>query len=1267
MGDQSALLVCPTPPCGQECTPIECRFSEWSQWSPASCSHLCERERRIARMNKCGGSACDGALSETKRCPRPDCSQGTPCVLGAWQEWSACDLSSGGQRVRERAVSQQPRNGGTSCAGNLVEVLPCTDPGILATRDCSLATWGDWDDCTEVCGSGTHERQRKIDRPATGGGKPCTGSMVELEPCNTQACLNQGRIDCVLSGWSEWLSCTSNNQQHRKRFVAENPQNGGQSCLGSLEEVRACNIAVDCLLTKWTAWDECDKSCDGGQRQRQRQVVKTPRNGGLECPSGLVETQGCNRNPCPNNVNCRETPWTEWGECSSTCGPGYQVRYRDFTQKLSHCGSGCVGDMQQVKECERESCDCVDCVWGQWSQWSACSRHCGGGQHQRERNITRWPRPGCNPCEPKDKVYVEPCNTKVCPDNELCVDGEWNDWHDWEGCSTTCEGGQAFRTRSVRSEATSCGKPPLGDSREEGPCMVGVPCKADQDCEFSQWTLWTDCSASCNGLKKRSRRIAIHGFGSGTFCEGALNETWPCSLDGHSALTDWTSPQLYLDPRTVAENNLDGKGPLGGRPVIRYSRVAHDGARSIDLVITTDNAFFPADSHLNGLMGVFGNINLVGEGASVDVTMTLVDSATAQPVEANDLVLKFVDLDPGDNSNIVHSIQVNTDCEEFYLADKTVLQTEGVCGKDKHVLFRKPVIAEPSCASGWAQDLDLTQVIHSNLGGKGPDAGRETLHFQNVAKLNGRYIDLIIYVADQSDYSPSNAKANGRVGLFGLIDQQPGTAAHFKARFVETGSSTPVRVPKFNLTFFDIDETSGAVRERIVVAGHKGWYFNSKVPRVAFEETSKGVVLTSIQTSVPEPTDPHRLTPEQKAVAVTFYFEDVVEIPFNLQVMQIGNPQNIPKGLGQAFMFAGTYCSEPVRRLQFGWPLFPSASNVQPPPPTQPPEPTGIPVKVYTPATDQVLERLPPATAQQCNPSAPPLVSGVGPADLPPAVEAKSVSIRFAQVSTVSLTLAVRGGCGHNFLFAGKVCVTGQCDPCRAVASCRFREWAEWGVCSTDCGGGQMNRTREIVRTPKGTHGSGDCEGALSWVRSCNTVSCDKDCTPRDCAWDDWLPWSSCDKCGGQKTRSRHIRSDPDCGGRACEAIDSEETAACPRTCHGQKTFCVWGGWSVYSECSAKCGCGRRSRVRNLVISNQPPADVSVTDLDERYAGFDDLQERVQRLQTRHVQGLVVAFVAGLMSLIVGFTACRAFSRARYARLSPGSDEEAVLAAPATE
>lgn len=70
--------------------------------------------------------------------------------------------------------------------------------------------------------------------------------------------------------------------------------------------------------------------------------------------------------------------------------------------------------------------------WSTWSQWSECSVTCGKGSQRRMRSCNNpAPLNGGNPC-PGEPLHKAACNI-VC-----AVDGQWSTWSSWSKCSLDC-------------------------------------------------------------------------------------------------------------------------------------------------------------------------------------------------------------------------------------------------------------------------------------------------------------------------------------------------------------------------------------------------------------------------------------------------------------------------------------------------------------------------------------------------------------------------------------------------------------------------------------------------------------------------------------------------------------------------------------------------------------------------------------------------------------------------------------------------------------
>lgn len=244
----------------------------------------------------------------------------------------------------------------------------------------------------------------------------------------------------------------------------------------------------------------------------------------------------------------------------------------------------------------------------------------------------------------------------------------------------------------------------------------------------------------------------------------------------------------------------------------------------------------------------------------------------------------------------------------------------------------------------------------------------------------------------------------------------------------------------------------------------------------------------------------------------------------------------------------------------------------------------------------------------------------------------------------------------------GKPCVGGTeeiwpCNPARnekAPASCitgppvdcKLSDYKVTKQCTATCGGGQIVWTRSIVQ--HASNGGAPCDATLEKTEACATSRCPTNCEPQDCVWSSWGNWSACDKCGGQKRRERHIVTHMACGGQPCGVRDIEEVTNCTRKCH-EPVFCAWDDWESWSPCTATCDKGRRHRQRSLTIK-EVTSGSEVTNLEELpeealEQNLKVLSVRARSLEARRLQEIVVAFGAGLLTLVVLGTAFRAFSR----------------------
>jgi len=169
-------------------------------------------------------------------------------------------------------------------------------------QDCVVSDWLPGE-CTKSCGGGTMKMSRTI-VTAPVGGAACP-VMEEVKSCNLDKC----PIDCKLTEWSGWSSCTAKcggGLMERSRDAIVEAEHGGEPC-EEMKEARSCNIQScdrDCELNDWSEWTACSKACNSGESTRAR-TIDVPLQGDGVCakirdPTRLQSRQ-CNNFPCKND------------------------------------------------------------------------------------------------------------------------------------------------------------------------------------------------------------------------------------------------------------------------------------------------------------------------------------------------------------------------------------------------------------------------------------------------------------------------------------------------------------------------------------------------------------------------------------------------------------------------------------------------------------------------------------------------------------------------------------------------------------------------------------------------------------------------------------------------------------------------------------------------------------------------------------------------------------------------------------------------------
>ena len=504
----SGGVACPalneTNPCNEQPCPVDCVVSVFSDWSP--CTQSCgngtqTRSRNVTTPPDHGGAACP-ALDQVRSCNEHPCP--VDCVMSAWGAYSACTVTcANGTKTRSRSVATTTQHGGLPC-GNLTEVGAC-DAGPCPV-DCDVSAWGNWSACTESCDGGLQTRSRSITTQSQNNGTVCP-NLQQTRDCNTQAC----PVDCQVSAWGQWgscsVSCGDGGSETRSRSVVIAAAHGGAAC-PDFQETRSCNdgpCPVHCVVSSFSGFGTCSKSCGGGTQTRSRSVVTDAAHGGAACPS-LTETQQCNDQACP--VDCVVSDWGDWTTCTKSCGGGQESQSRSIVVTPTSGGAQC-GTLSQTRSCNNQACP-QDCVVSDWGAFSACTVTCGGGEKTRTRTVETATAHGGIACPPLQET--QSCNAQPCP-----VDCVVSDWTDWTQCASRCCNTvlslcpRHTRTRSVVTPVSSGGLacPQLQNNRRcaSEPCNFhpthpcGIP--------FGKATTQA-CAAASPHVAALARTVAHH-------------------------------------------------------------------------------------------------------------------------------------------------------------------------------------------------------------------------------------------------------------------------------------------------------------------------------------------------------------------------------------------------------------------------------------------------------------------------------------------------------------------------------------------------------------------------------------------------------------------------------------------------------------------------------------------------------------------------------------------------------------------------------------
>ncbi|XP_068083868.1 thrombospondin type-1 domain-containing protein 7B [Anabrus simplex] len=535
--------------------------------------------------------------------------------------WGTCYATPGvcGEGRRERSVWCSEPEGRT-----VLEFLcepqaepPRSKPCFVACRHHKdKLQWqvGTWGPCLPVSAANRDDLQGRENMGVTQRNVSCVlvshdsvklHRVIDEENCFTVArkpdpvrfCHIPRPQDCVVGPFSEWSSCSGCSgdgsedgaNQTRVRTVLVAPMNGGRPC-PQLTETRPCDPRAECL--------KADVDGTGAPPEYKLKLGEWRR---CQAPTSLVPADvlearahgrdislhsnsiyqgnviGAGGNPGVFPVSGGSS--SEAVESYFTFQPqvGYQTREvscRDSKGAVVDL-SLCLGEEHPAQLPARVR-PCVvpqDCVVNQWSPWTRIQDGCVASSgrtrpevHERKREVVRLQEGDGQPCphlvetrQTTDRDQLQPCAQKY----------KWLA-SKWSPCVVTADDssgprmmevgcGGGVQLREVTCVAIQGGQPvpqELCASLEPLPTVQRCEVACPRDCEVGEWGAWGPCrplecpqfgDPPAQGYRERRRTVEVLPSEQGLPCP-SVKEVQPCPQPACHTWSEGSWGPCELDP-----------------------------------------------------------------------------------------------------------------------------------------------------------------------------------------------------------------------------------------------------------------------------------------------------------------------------------------------------------------------------------------------------------------------------------------------------------------------------------------------------------------------------------------------------------------------------------------------------------------------------------------------------------------------------------------------------------------------------------------------
>ncbi|XP_057684140.1 thrombospondin type-1 domain-containing protein 7A isoform X2 [Corythoichthys intestinalis] len=346
---------------------------------------------------------------------------------------------------------------------------------------------------------------------------------------------------------------------------------------------QACLIPCprDCVLSEFSPWTPCSKTCGMGLQNRIRVVLAAPLFNGAACLN-LTEFQTCQPGSCEGEESQYSLRVGSWGPCSVPVAR--QARHTDEPTRESDEPSGESEKLakrqgkKQSKRRDKQSRDKGDELARDGDKPLKSNRKLGKVNRKPDRPSRQADRPPrqrkVKNKEKREKIKVRERGKVKDPETRELIKKKRNRNRQNRPGGKFWDLQIGYQTREVTCVHRSGSVEALSLCSRESLPVTYQACVITKDCDVTDWSEWSACSKECydpngpNGERTRTRKVSQFPTGGGAECP-ELEESQPCSPRGETAppcvvynwkSTEWTECRvdLLLSQQDRRKGNLTG-------------------------------------------------------------------------------------------------------------------------------------------------------------------------------------------------------------------------------------------------------------------------------------------------------------------------------------------------------------------------------------------------------------------------------------------------------------------------------------------------------------------------------------------------------------------------------------------------------------------------------------------------------------------------------------------------------------------------------------